>query len=198
MWKLKKKSWRYICLWNLQRNLPSNKLKWPTTDLHFSPSFPTQLIPGEKNETVKSNHNSNTSQEVKNQVKKKRNYGTIKAHKQTSTSMLMPIPLLMLRKKKCKPTDQWSSLWLEATLKKKVKPKSMGCTYNVSTCQCVKSSLPTPTLDLSIMRTLYCSYTLVRFSAHQSSACFSLNRFRLQFTIHNHVHSQNIKDIMQN
>lgn len=46
-------------------------------------------------------------------------------------------------------------------------------------CQWARSSLPTPTLDLSIMRTLYCSYTLARFSAHQFSACFSLNRFRL-------------------
>jgi hypothetical protein len=44
----------------------------------------------------------------------------------------------------------------------------------------VNPSLPTLTIDLSPMGTLYCWYTLALLAAHHCSACFSLNRFRLQ------------------
>lgn len=112
---------------------------------------------------------------MENEIKMKRK--KIQNHNQSLFSSTMPVPSFL----QCFILDGNQCNWSVRSCSNSSRNEEKHLIYRLS-CQVARSSLPTPTLDLSTMRTLYFSYTLARFSAHQFSACFSLNRFRLHST----------------
>lgn len=145
----------------------------PTNNLHFSPSISQHKDVSGKNDKSK------IRTQISNERKRKHNQTPLLSH---------------FYIKPCfrQPSIWWKPTYLTdttfpaeaaqiGTRRRRGKKNYCLCLHmNMFSCQFV-ISLATPTLDLSTMRTLYCSYTLARFSAHHCSACFSLNRFRLHF-----------------